>query len=67
MNVKASAPNRGVGHRIVGSISAYFAKLKDWRDGTIGYRELSKLSDRQLRDIGVERCDLERICFRNRS
>ena len=34
-----------------------------WRDYDRSVRELSKLGDRELADIGISRCDIQRVAW----
>jgi len=42
-------------------------KLATWRRYRVAVRELSQLSDRELRDIGIRRGDIEIIVRRSMS
>ncbi|MCC5991395.1 MAG: DUF1127 domain-containing protein [Rhodobacteraceae bacterium] len=43
------------------SLGAFFATLKTWNDTRITRRELHKLTDRELADVGLVRSDIDRI------
>jgi uncharacterized protein YjiS (DUF1127 family) len=43
------------------SIKIISKKLSAWRRYREAYRELAQMSDHELNDIGVSRCDIERI------
>ena len=54
--------NRSVAVGGVGNVVAnLFAMLSAWNDTRVTRRELSRLSDRELDDIGLCRGDIERI------
>lgn len=54
--------NRSAAAGGVGSVVAnFFSKLSAWNDVRVTRRELSRLSDRELDDIGLCRGDIERI------
>ena len=54
--------NRGYAVGGVGNVVAnLFAMLSAWNDTRVTRRELSRLSDRELDDIGLCRGDIERI------
>jgi uncharacterized protein YjiS (DUF1127 family) len=42
-------------------IPALIASFKAWREKTTGMAELSMMTDRELRDIGLTRSDLGRV------
>lgn len=48
-------------YRAVNGVGGIFAALKAWNDARITRKALSKLSDRELDDIGLCRGDLELI------
>ena len=37
--------------------------LRVWRKYNEGLRELNRLDDRELADIGITRCDIQRIAW----
>ena len=54
--------NRSVAVGGVGNVVAnFFSMLSTWNDARVPRRELSRLSDRELDDIGLCRGDIERI------
>ena len=54
--------NRGYADGGVGKVGAnFFSMLSAWNDARVTRRELSRLSDRELDDIGLCRGDIERI------
>ena len=54
--------NRSVAGGGVGNVVAnFFSILSAWNDARVTRRELSRLSDRELDDIGLCRGDIERI------
>ena len=54
--------NRSVAVGGVGNVVAnFFSMLSTWNDARVTRRELSRLSDRELDDIGLCRGDIERI------
>ena len=46
-------------YRAVNGVGGIFATLKAWNDARITRKALSKLSDRELDDIGLCRGDIE--------
>lgn len=46
-------------YRTINTFSAAFAAIKGWNDARITRNALSKLSDRELDDIGLCRGDIE--------
>ncbi|MFE3836287.1 DUF1127 domain-containing protein [Pseudogemmobacter sonorensis] len=48
-------------YRVINLFSLAFAKLKSWNDARITRNALSKLSDRELDDIGLCRGDIEML------
>lgn len=46
---------------VQGVVGKLFGKLAAWNDARVTRRELSRLSDRALDDIGLTRGDIERI------
>lgn len=48
-------------YRAVTSLSSLFAAVKGWNDVRMTRRALSKLSDRELDDIGLCRGDVDQI------
>ena len=46
------------------SLKTVSEKLNAWRRYSEAVRELSKLSDHELGDIGIRRCDIEDIARR---
>ncbi|MDA1324273.1 MAG: DUF1127 domain-containing protein [Proteobacteria bacterium] len=56
----APAPAMLMVSRDIGPLVARSAeRLADWQDRRIGRRHLMGLDDRQLKDIGISRCDAE--------
>ncbi|WP_371411670.1 DUF1127 domain-containing protein [Paracoccus sp. SY] len=54
--------SRGFAARGFGNVVANFlSMLSAWNDARVTRRELNRLSDRELADIGVCRGDIERI------
>lgn len=54
--------SRGAAVGGLGGVVAKFASLlTTWNDARVTRRELSRLSDRELDDIGLSRADIERI------
>ncbi|MFN3954444.1 MAG: DUF1127 domain-containing protein [Pararhodobacter sp.] len=49
----------GGGFRV--SLSDLFAAMVAWNDKRVTRRELSKLSDRELADIGLCRADIDQV------
>ena len=43
------------------SIKIISQKLNAWRRYRDAYRELSQMSDHELNDIGISRCDIEGV------
>lgn len=48
------------------SFGSVFASLAAWNDRRITRRELSKLSDRELEDIGLCRADIDTVIYQIR-
>lgn len=44
-----------------GVVAKLVSQLAAWNDARVTRRELSRLSDRELDDIGLSRADIERI------
>ncbi|SCY78885.1 DUF1127 domain-containing protein [Paracoccus tibetensis] len=44
-----------------GIVARFTSMLEAWRDTRVTRRELNRLSDRELDDIGLTRGDIERI------
>ena len=44
-------------------LSHFIRMLRAWRRYDASLRELSSLGDRELADIGVARCDIQRIAW----
>lgn len=57
MELNRSHAAGGVGHVVAKIVST----LSMWSDARVTRRELSRLSDRELDDIGLSRGDIERI------
>jgi uncharacterized protein YjiS (DUF1127 family) len=55
------AANAGV----TGVVSRIVAMLGEWNDARVTRKALSKLSDRELDDIGLNRGDVERMAAGN--
>lgn len=51
----------GIGTRLSGVIVALLAAYSDWSDKRSTRLELSKLTDRELDDIGLSRGDIDRV------
>jgi len=43
---------------IAGMIGDLIRKFREWRERQHQYTELNKMSDHELRDIGLNRCDV---------
>lgn len=43
---------------LVGMIGDAIRKFREWRERQQQYNELNKMSDHELRDIGLNRCDV---------
>jgi uncharacterized protein YjiS (DUF1127 family) len=52
---------RLVGGRLISFFTTVFAALAAWNAARVTRRELSKLSDRELDDIGLSRADIDRL------
>ena len=62
MKMSTMELNRSVAVGGVGNVVAkFFSMLSTWNDARVTRRELSRLSDRELDDIGLCRGDIERI------
>ena len=62
MKMSTMELNRGLAVGGVGNVVAnFFAMLSAWNDARVTRRELSRLSDRELDDIGLCRGDIQRI------
>ena len=62
MKMSTMELNRGYAAGGVGNVVAnFFSMLSTWNDARVTRRELSRLSDRELDDIGLCRGDIERI------
>ena len=48
-------------YRAVNGVSGLFAAFKGWNDARVTRKALSKLSDRELDDIGLCRGDIEML------
>ncbi len=44
---------------------AVFATLRSWNDARVTRKALHALSDRELSDIGLARCDIDAVASRN--
>jgi uncharacterized protein YjiS (DUF1127 family) len=44
-------------------LSNLFRLIRRWRRYDVSVRELSRLGDRELADIGISRSDIERIAW----
>lgn len=55
---RGAIPVRQWGARWLG---ACIASLRIWRSKSRSQRSLSQMSDRELEDIGLTRCDLDRL------
>lgn len=47
--------------RMINGLGAFGAMVSEWNDARVTRKALSKLSDRELDDIGLCRGDIERI------
>jgi len=63
----ASSQAGGLLTRISGLTGGLFASLADWHRVRRNTLELSSLSDESLKDIGIERSQIERIARYGRS
>lgn len=54
-----SIPRSGVA--VEGVFAALVARFKAWRSYRATFKALSQLSDAELKDIGITRCDIERL------
>jgi uncharacterized protein YjiS (DUF1127 family) len=62
INMSTIELNRGVAaHGFGGVVANFFSMLSAWNDARVTRRELNRLSDRELNDIGLCRGDIERI------
>lgn len=62
---ETSRPAQGLfGGRLSTLVSAVIAGITAWNDARVTRAALSKLSDRELEDIGVTRADIETISAR---
>ena len=62
MKMSTMELNRSVAVGGVSNVVAnFFSMLSTWNDARVTRRELSRLSDRELDDIGLCRGDIERI------
>lgn len=52
---------RLVGGRLMSLFTAAVAAIAAWNDARVTRNELSRLSDRELDDIGLTRADIERL------
>ena len=50
---------------LVAQVTALVGKISEWNDARVTRNALSKLSDRELEDIGLVRGDIENICGSN--
>ncbi|MGA0540867.1 DUF1127 domain-containing protein [Neotabrizicola sp. VNH66] len=48
-------------YRAINGLSGVFASLKGWNDARLTRKALSKLTDRELDDIGLCRGDIEML------
>jgi uncharacterized protein YjiS (DUF1127 family) len=44
-------------------VAGWVRMLRVWRRYNEGLRELNRLDDRELADIGITRCDIQRIAW----
>lgn len=58
---RTSYGSYGLFGRITATISAASAALVDWNDARVTKKSLSKLSDRELADIGLSRADIDSV------
>ncbi len=47
----------------MGLFSNLVRMLRMWREYDRSVRELSRLGDRELADIGISRCDIQRVAW----
>ena len=52
---------RNIVPRLVSALGQMIARLRAWRRHMEGISTLRGMSDRELKDIGINRCDVERI------
>ena len=58
---RTSYGSHGLFGRITATITAASAALIDWNDARVTKKSLSKLSDRELADLGLSRADIDRV------
>lgn len=64
---ETSRPATGlVGGRVSSFLSTIVAEVAAWNDARVTRKALSKLTDRELDDIGLTRGDIEMIATRTR-
>lgn len=64
---ETSRPATGlVGGRVSSFLSTIVAEFAAWNDARVTRKALSKLTDRELDDIGLTRGDIEMIATRTR-
>lgn len=49
--------------RMIKIVETFYKQMKRNRRYCRTVKELSRLSDRELRDIGIHRCDIQRIAL----
>ncbi len=57
-----SSPSKGLKAMI---LSNFFRFLRQWRAYDSSLRELSRLGDRELADIGISRSEIARVAWEN--
>lgn len=63
-NTRTQYQAGGVASRIVNSFAMAFATLLHWNDARATRNALSRLTDRELDDIGLSRGDIEWVSHR---
>ncbi len=58
---RTSYGSNGLFGRITATIAAASAAMIDWNDARVTKNALSKLSERELADIGLTRADIEGV------
>lgn len=43
-------------------LKALLKALNDWQDRRVAYWQLTNMSDKQLRDIGISRGEIKAVC-----
>jgi len=57
-----SSPIKGMNAML---LSSFFRFLRQWRAYDASLRELSRLGDRELADIGISRSEIARVAWEN--